>query len=62
MAGLKKMTILCGVEFFKGKCKDEEEKKRVELFFMKQSNLAVKVNAKVNDKDNVQVAITFTEQ
>ena len=29
---------------------------------MKQSKLAVKVNAKVNDKDNVQVAITFREQ
>ena len=29
---------------------------------MKQSKLVVKVNAKVNDKDNVQVAITFTEQ
>ena len=48
--------------FPKESVKMKKKKSRVELFFMKQSKLAVKVNAKVNDKDNVQVAITFTEQ
>ena len=46
MAGLKKMTILFGKEFSKGKCKDEEEKIKGGIIFMKQSKLAVKVNAK----------------
>ena len=61
MAGLKKMAILCGMEFSKGKCKDEEEKSRGELISWSSQSKTVN-EGQVNDKDNVQVAITFTEQ
>ena len=55
------MAILCGMEFSKGKCKDEEEKSRGEL--ISRSSQSKTINeGQVNDKDNVQMTITFTEQ